>query len=147
VPARDPGSQAHQLDGVVLNLQQGDRRSVADLFELLSSGAHFFVRRTVGDSPENAEIVRRVLLEAAQAALDGRIRDGAEMSNYVLTTIRELPSNGQDPVRVATDNFESPENMHSMSEIVSLLPARDREVVRRFYALGQSRSESARTCA
>lgn len=82
--------------------------------------------------------MRRVLLEAAQAALDGRIRDGAEMSNYVLTTIRELPANGQDPVRGAIDNFESPRNMHSMSEVVSLLPARDREVVRRFYALGQS---------
>jgi DNA-directed RNA polymerase specialized sigma24 family protein len=134
VPEFEHPPPTHPLDGVVQCLRHGDERGVAGLFELLSDGAHFFVRRFLGDGPANPDIVRRVLLRAAQAALDGRIPDGAAMSGFVLKSIRELaPRIHEDSGR---DSGELSRRHDALVNTLSRLPRRDREALRRYYALG-----------
>lgn len=120
-----------RLEAVVKQLNGGNEAAIATLFEYLNGGVRFMIRRKLDDC--DVEIARRVLLRAAQFALDGKLVSGKAVLHFVT---EEVHKSVACEVQRRPEPLGQPAPEPDLELIARLgqLPEKYREAVVRFYS-------------
>lgn len=166
-PPASPAAPEFEIDlesildaaaGLVDRIRDGDREALETLYRVFWKGIRFQMYRSLGSS-ELDDRVHDTFLIVVQAIRGGELREPERLLGFIRTVVRRQIAYylGRDPLsRVETDNEEAklrmsfdfretPEefamdrqNEAIVQELLRDLPARDREVLVRFYMLEQT---------
>lgn len=141
-PPNLPSQERPDLESLVRKIRSGDTASVEQLQQLLTPGIRFLISRSLGGANADA-IAGETFLVAIQAIQNHEVHDGKQLLAYVRSLIRS---------RVAGSNENVPARQMPGAEPVAAqkldflrcsfqgMSGRDREILQRFYVLGQEES-------
>lgn len=127
-------SSIFKLEVLLQQVQRGDKAAEELLVSLLRPGVAFLLSRSI---PSNnvGGLTDKALSYALEAALGGLARSAQELIKITLDAVHEICGE-----RVPLVASESPAS-HAVITKIASLPRRTREVLDRYYALGESREE------
>ncbi len=128
---------APDLDYLVQKVQAGDSFSVDELHRLLSPGVRFFIERALDDRFVD-QATRAVLGEVTKAIRDGSVRDPRLLLGHVRRTV-QVHLDHEDAAHGRPT--QAPLAVRQAASLAQAMSAEERELVRRFYVLGQSESQ------
>ena len=160
----DAGSEA-RLDwaGLVNRIRDGDAAGMEELYRLFSRGIRFYLCRQLG-AQEIEDKVHDTFLIVVQAIRRGELREPERLMGFVRTIVRrQVAAHIDNAVQTrkeqaglqsgysVSDVRNNPEedaiaHQHRdiMTRVLRSIPRRDREILTRFYLLGESQE---RICA
>jgi RNA polymerase sigma-70 factor (ECF subfamily) len=156
----DPESLPHSWAELVARIQNGDPGALEDLYQIFSRGIRFYLCRQLG-SQDLDDKVHDVFLIITQAIQRGELRQPERLMGYVRTVVRRQVATHIDAAvqarrsqaslemgSVVRDRQPDPEhvaierqNLELAMRILQSIPARDREVLIRFYLKEQPQEQ------
>ncbi|HVX67482.1 MAG TPA: hypothetical protein VHA11_12805 [Bryobacteraceae bacterium] len=131
-----PDRRAH-FERLVQGIQAGDDSSAGELGRLLEPGVRFFIARSLASVPVD-EIARDVVLRVIRAIRDGELRDPERLLGYVRGVVQlRICGAGLGHRRPARRDIED----GRMAGALSRLSGREREILKRFYVMGQAEDQ------
>ncbi len=141
-PPSLPTQERPDLESLVRNITSGDTASVEQLQQLLTPGMRFLISRLLGAANAD-DIAGETFLVSIQAIQNHEIRDGKQLLTHVRSLIRSrVADSGQSvPARQMPGDEPVPEQkLDLLRRSFQDMSGRDREILRRFYVLGQEES-------
>jgi hypothetical protein len=123
-----------KLEILLQHVQRGDKAPEERLVSLLRPGVAFLPSRSIPQK-KVGELTHKALSHALEAAIAGSARSAQELIEITLAAVHEMC--GEQVPLLASDN---PTPVAVITKIASF-PRRQREVLSRYYALGESREE------
>lgn len=127
-------SSIFKLEVLLQQVQRGDKAAEELLVSLLRPGVAFLLSRSI-TSNNVGGLTDKALSYALEAALGGLARSAQELIKITLDAVHEIC--GEQVPLLASENPAS----HAVITKIASLPHRKREVLYRYYALGESREE------
>lgn len=149
-----------QWASLVERIQAGDSTGLSDLYCLFSKGVRFYLCRQLGPQDLDDRL-HDVFLIVVQAIQRGDLREPERLMGFVRTVVRrqvaghidKAVQNRREKLDLSTgesvpDSKENPEEraiseekVNILTEVLSSLAPRDREVLTRFYLYEQSQEQ------
>lgn len=153
-------SRAPDWTGLVERIRTGDPRGMEELYALFSRGIRFYLCRQLG-SQELDDKVHDTFLIVVQAIRRGDLRDAERLMGFVRTVVRRQVVAYIDDVAqgrreqasfehglAVSDARSNPEQdaitqqqAEIMQKVLRSVSRRDREILTRFYLLGQDQDQ------
>jgi len=155
-----PSTHGPNWTGLVERIRAGDPKGMEELYGLFSRGVRFYLYRQLG-LQELEDKVHDIFLIVVQAIRRGELRDPERLMGFVRTVVRRqvvayIDSVVQDRKEQAglhcglgvTDARSNPEEdairrqqAEIMKKVLHSISRRDREILTRFYLLGQPQEQ------
>ena len=135
------------LERLLREVRMGQTSSGDELCSLLKPGIQFLVARH-SRSANHAQVVAKVLKKLLLAIGQDQVRDVAELLRYARMTIMEADASAR--ARGSVNSGDAPETRHTartdsqfenMRAALPKLPEQEREILRRYYVLGQTEDQ------
>ena len=154
-------TEAPDCAELVRRIRDGEAAAVEELYGFFARGVRYFLLRNLGPD-EIDDKVHDCFVVVLQAIHDGDLREPERLMGYVRTVIKRKIANSidltirqrrthvglDDTVCILSDRRDNPEcGMVSRQEIeiarkvLEEVSGRDREILQRFYVLGQSQEQ------
>jgi len=145
---------------LVARIRAGDQRAMEELYALFSKGIRFYLCRQLGPQ-ELDDKVHDTFLIVVQAIRDGDLREPERLMGFVRTVVRRQvvahidsavqsrrEQTGLQSGLGISDGRSNPEEdaiaqqrLEIMEKVLRSVSRRDREILTRFYLLGQSQEQ------
>jgi RNA polymerase sigma-70 factor (ECF subfamily) len=145
---------------LVARIRAGDQRAMEELYALFSKGIRFYLCRQLGPQ-ELDDKVHDTFLIVVQAIRDGDLREPERLMGFVRTVVRrQVVAHIDNAVQSRreqaglqsglgiSDGRSNPEEdaiaqqrLEIMEKVLRSVSRRDREILTRFYLLGQSQEQ------
>ena len=146
--------------GLVARIRAGDQRAMEELYALFSKGIRFYLCRQLGPQ-ELDDKVHDTFLIVVQAIRNGELREPERLMGFVRTVVRRQvvahidsaiqsrrEQTGLQSGLGISDARSNPEEdaiaqqrLEIMEKVLRSVSRRDREILTRFYLLGQSQEQ------
>jgi len=156
-PAQTGSTPRVDFARLVARIQQGDPLGMEELYRLFCRGIKFYLRRQVGPE-ELDDRLHDAFVIVIEAIRRGDLRDPERLMGFVRTVVRrqvaasieQAVHNRRDFCELEFDDLvsnslETPEEQaisrqqaEIMEEVLRSISSRDREILTRFYLLGQT---------
>jgi hypothetical protein len=130
------------LESLVRNIATGDTASVEQLRQQLIPGIRFLMSRSLGGNC-NDNIVLDIFRFSIQAIQNHEIQNGKQLLSHVRLSIRSRVAGTSESPTVREMPPDGPiceQRLALLRRAFSSMSERDREILRRFYVLGQDQS-------
>lgn len=158
-----PGSAIRSWSALVEGVQNGERAAMEDLYTNFSRGIRYYFCKHLGPADLD-DRVHDAYLTVVQAIRAGALREPEALMGFVRTIIRRQVAAGIDAAvqsrreraefevgALIADHRQNPEQeaicrqkTQLMVQVLEEVPARDKEILTRFYLRGQSQEKICR---
>jgi RNA polymerase sigma-70 factor (ECF subfamily) len=149
---------------IVDGIRDGDPKAMESLYRIFAKGVRFFLLRNLG-SEELEDRVHDCFVIVIEAIQNGELREPERLMGYVRTVVkrqiaatidvavqqRRRHADFEDTLFCVSDWRENPERTviarqraEIARRVLAGIPARDREILNRFYVLEQSQDQICR---